>query len=121
MFPQQNNSSLLIIQTFNFLTVNKGRPVLLGGIYKQTSAPQGKDGSASDVMPASKKKMHAIDLHRMIVRHNIPFRFSSYHINKTFLIQRLMSMVKENEKVQKLAEAFYKGINFNRFWVLLLI
>ena len=31
------------------------RPVLLGGLYELDGAPQGKDGSATDVMPEAKR------------------------------------------------------------------
>jgi 2-hydroxychromene-2-carboxylate isomerase len=40
------------------------KPVLLGAIYKATAAPQGKDGSATDVMPASKRALTGLDLLR---------------------------------------------------------
>jgi hypothetical protein len=38
---------------------------LLGGIYKQTNAPQGKDGSSSDVEPPQKKLLGSMDLVKM--------------------------------------------------------
>lgn len=40
------------------------RPVLLGALYKATSAPQGKDGSATDVMPPAKRALAFADLFR---------------------------------------------------------
>lgn len=40
------------------------KPVLLGGLYKATAAPQGKDGSATDVMAPPKRALAAMDLTR---------------------------------------------------------
>ena len=40
------------------------RPVLLGGLYAKTGAPQGAGGSASDAMPAAKQRVVAADLAR---------------------------------------------------------
>lgn len=37
------------------------RPVLLGGLYKLTDAPQGKDGSATDVMSPAKQAVTGAD------------------------------------------------------------
>ena len=81
----------------------------MGGIYKQSNAPQGKDGSATDVMSPNKRKMHAFDLHRMLAKHNIPFKFNSNHPNKTIHAQRILAFFEDNVKVRKLAEAFYEG------------
>ncbi len=43
----------------------------LGGIYKSIKAPQGKDGSASDIMPENKKVIYAKDLIRTMQRFDI--------------------------------------------------
>ena len=48
------------------------RPVLLGGIYKQTKAPQGKNGSATDVMVPQKKLSIAKDLEIQLKRYGVP-------------------------------------------------
>jgi len=87
----------------------------LGGIYKQTSAPQGKAGSATDVMSPNKRRLHAYDLHRMIVRNGIPFRFNSHHPNKTMTAQRLLAGLKDNSDVEKASNALFEGI-FMRFF-----
>ncbi len=85
--------------------------MLLGGIYQQSNAPQGKDGSATDIMVLNKRKMHAFDLHRMLVRHNIPFQFNSNHPNKTLHCQRILASIKDNFQMKRLAEAFYEGFS----------
>ena len=43
------------------------KPVLLGALYKATAAPQGKDGSASDVMAPPKRALAALDLARFVI------------------------------------------------------
>lgn len=88
------------------------RPVLLGGVYKLTNASQGKDGSATDVMASSKKKIHHFDLQRMILRHKIPLRYNTYHPNKTIHAQRILCNLTNNEEIRKLANEFYEG-----YWV----
>lgn len=56
------------------------RPVLLGGLYDLTNAPQGKDGSAMDVpMPDSKKKLLSADFQREIRRYALPLKFHPQH------------------------------------------
>lgn len=86
--------------------------MLLGGIYKQSNAPQGKDGSATDIMSPSKRKILAYDLHRTIVRYGIPFTFNSHHPNKTITAQRILASLQDNTKVKILAEALYEGFKF---------
>jgi len=65
-------------------------PVLLGGIYKATQAPQGKDGSASDVMPANKAILFAKDLRRNFLRFKIPVKWNPKHPISTLYAQRLL-------------------------------
>src|SRR5437016_1689983 len=50
-------------------------PVLLGGLYKLDAAPQGKDGSASAVMPVPKKLHSGLDLQRQAARFHVPLHF----------------------------------------------
>jgi 2-hydroxychromene-2-carboxylate isomerase len=49
-------------------------PVLLGGIYKETKAPQGKDGSATDVMSPSKKISISNDLKLQLKRYQVTMK-----------------------------------------------
>jgi 2-hydroxychromene-2-carboxylate isomerase len=72
------------------MTLNYRTPVLLGGIYKLTAAPQGKDGSASDVMPAAKKRAHTQDLKRTIHKYQVPIRWHPKHPIKSLSALRLL-------------------------------
>jgi 2-hydroxychromene-2-carboxylate isomerase len=47
------------------------RPVLLGAIYGATKAPQGKNGSASDVMNGAKRLIAQADMARTIKRYHV--------------------------------------------------
>lgn len=49
-------------------TVVNWTPVLLGGLYDLTNAEQGKAGSASDVMPVTKKALVSLDFNREVNR-----------------------------------------------------
>lgn len=64
-------------------------------------------------MAPNRKKMDAFDLHRLIIRHNIPFRFNSKHPNKTITAQRILASIKNNEELARLAKVFYEGKNYN--------
>ncbi len=67
------------------------RPVLLGGLYAATKAPQGKDGSASDVMPAAKKALFQQDLVREAERGAVTLNWNPKHpcrsVNALRLVQ----------------------------------
>ena len=56
-----------------------GRPVLLGGIYAATSAPQGQHGSASDVWADQKRAVQAADLQRTIRRFRVELNWHPKH------------------------------------------
>ncbi|XP_073256647.1 uncharacterized protein [Porites lutea] len=77
------------------------KPVLLGGLYKGTQAPQGAGGSAYDAMCASKIKILADDLKRTklhlgITEGTAPFE----HPIKTLRPMRLLAAAAElNEEV----------------------
>lgn len=65
-------------------------PVLLGGLYDLTNAEQGKAGSASDVMPPSKKKMVSADFNREVARYQIALVFHPKHPVKSLDAGRLL-------------------------------
>ncbi|XP_062521213.1 uncharacterized protein LOC134196160 [Corticium candelabrum] len=67
------------------------RPVLLGGLYEGTKAPQGKDGSATDVMSAAKRQIVNEDLIRTMKRHGIVASFPSGHPVQSLKAMRLLS------------------------------
>lgn len=64
--------------------------MLLGGLYGLTKAQQGKDGSATDVMPAAKRVNAARDLFRQAQRFGAPLRFHPKHPLKSISAQRLL-------------------------------
>ncbi|RKO87640.1 thioredoxin-like protein [Blyttiomyces helicus] len=66
------------------------KPVLLGGIYSDTKAPQGKAGSASDTMAAPKKRLHVIDLKRVLARFGVPLSWHPAHPVRSLNAGRLL-------------------------------
>lgn len=67
------------------------RPVLLGGLYRATDAPQGAAGSASDVMPAAKVALLGADLRRAAARQGSTMVWNSAHPKmRTVEAQRLI-------------------------------
>jgi len=88
------------------------RPVLLGGIYKSIQAPQGKNGSASDVMPAAKQTIFAKDMRRQLFRYNIPFEWNPLHPIKTLKAQRLLTGISDHNERIKLSQKL-----FHYYWV----
>eukprot|EP00004_Rigifila_ramosa_P007571 TRINITY_DN1859_c0_g1_i1.p1 TRINITY_DN1859_c0_g1~~TRINITY_DN1859_c0_g1_i1.p1 ORF type:complete len:428 (-),score=109.38 TRINITY_DN1859_c0_g1_i1:44-1300(-) len=86
-------------------------PTLLGGIYKETSAPQGKDGSASDVMPLVKVQHEARDLQLFAQRYGVPLRFPASHPIRSVKALRLL-LCAPAAAVPALARALYKA-----YWV----
>ncbi|TID16457.1 protein disulfide [Venturia nashicola] len=86
-------------------------PVLLGAIYRETSAPQGAAGSASDVFNPTKKNISAASFARTIKRYQIPYNPSSTHLRKTTTALRLIHHVSNNERAA-LTKALYKA-----YWV----
>lgn len=86
-------------------------PVLLGAIYRQTAAPQGAAGSASDVFNPTKKTISSHAITRTLSRYHIPFRQPSKHPNKTTAALRLIYSLK-NEDRPALTHALFKA-----YWV----
>jgi len=82
-------------------------PVLLGGLYEGTKAPQGKDGSASDVMAAQKQKAQADDLHLAAERWNVKLKWNAKHPIKSVNAQRLLAGTKEQDRRAKLTHALF--------------
>ena len=82
-------------------------PVLLGGLYAATKAPQGKDGSATDLMAAAKRAINAQDLAREAARWRVPLRYNSRHPVKSVRAQRLLVSVREQAARARLTDALY--------------
>ncbi|RGB29955.1 DSBA-like thioredoxin domain-containing protein [Rhizophagus diaphanus] len=82
-------------------------PVLLGEIYKAIKAPQGKAGSATDVMPLPKKQYITKDLLRTVQRYNIELNFHPRHPIKTLYALRLLHATPQSYRAA-LTRAFYR-------------
>ncbi|KAI8924912.1 thioredoxin-like protein [Entophlyctis helioformis] len=87
-------------------------PVLLGGLYELTAAPQGKHGSATNVMPAAKMAIHTSDLHRTLARFNVPFNWHSKHPVRSLLAVRLLYLTATQDDRRRLTDALFKA-----YWV----
>jgi 2-hydroxychromene-2-carboxylate isomerase len=86
-------------------------PVLLGAIYRQTAAPQGAAGSASDVFNTAKKAVSSKAIDRTLSRYKIPFNQPAKHPNKTTAALRLIYSL-PNEERPALTKALFKA-----YWV----
>ncbi|KAF2258642.1 thioredoxin-like protein [Lojkania enalia] len=87
------------------------KPVLLGAIYRATSAPQGAAGSASDLFNPAKKAVTARSFQRTIKRYNIAYNPPPQHPRKTVNALRLLYAV-PNEERAVLTEALFRA-----YWV----
>jgi 2-hydroxychromene-2-carboxylate isomerase len=83
-------------------------PVLLGGLYHLTKAPQGKHGSATQVYPVQKQLLLAKDLRLQAQRHGIVLNFPSNHPMKSLKAQRLLCFT-EPSKRRQLADLLFKA------------
>jgi 2-hydroxychromene-2-carboxylate isomerase len=85
------------------------RPVLLGGIYDLTKAPQGKDGSATDMMSPAKLKIQGEDLRRQLIRHEAPYRDPTYFLQKTVYAMRMLAGVEDQRTRISLSHDLYRA------------
>lgn len=88
------------------------RPVLLGAIYRATSAPQGAAGSASDVFNATKKAVSSRAFQRTIKRHGIEHKEPLRHPQKTTGALRLLYCIDDQAARAKLTRALFRA-----YWV----
>ncbi|KAK5057870.1 hypothetical protein LTR84_011871 [Exophiala bonariae] len=91
------------------LTINY-RPVLLGAIYRATSAPQGAGGSASDVFNPTKREVSGVGFGRTIRRLGVDYQSNPKHPIKTTKALRLLYCVEGQERVTltgKLYQAYW--------------
>lgn len=70
-------------------------PVLLGGLYDLSKAPQGKVGSAIDVMSPTKQKVLAHDLQIQVKHVGAPFLRNTKHPLRTVAALRLILSTQE--------------------------
>ncbi|KAF2272229.1 thioredoxin-like protein [Westerdykella ornata] len=87
------------------------RPVLLGAIYRATSAPQGAAGSASDVYNPTKKAVTARSMQRTLKRYQIEFNQPPQHSRKSVNALRLLHYVGQEQR-PKLSKALFRA-----YWV----
>jgi 2-hydroxychromene-2-carboxylate isomerase len=86
------------------------RPVLLGAIYRATSAPQGAGGSASDVYNPTKKAVAGASMARTLRRYKIKYNPPPEHPRRSVDALRLLYCVDGKERArltEKLFEAYW--------------
>jgi 2-hydroxychromene-2-carboxylate isomerase len=86
-------------------------PVLLGGLYAATDAPQGKGGSATTVMSAAKRLLTGHDLLMQAERFKVPLRFHPRHPVATLSAQRLLTFCPAERRPQ------LASLLFRAYWV----
>jgi 2-hydroxychromene-2-carboxylate isomerase len=87
------------------------RPVLLGAIYRATSAPQGAAGSASDVFNPTKRAVGQASMARTLKRYKVPYNPPAAHPMKSVDALRLLYCVHGQER-RVLAEGLFAA-----YWV----
>ncbi|KAH7402377.1 thioredoxin-like protein [Phaeosphaeria sp. MPI-PUGE-AT-0046c] len=88
------------------------RPVLLGAIYRATSAPQGAGGSASDVFNSTKRAVTAQSMARTLKRYRIAYNPPSAHPMKSVDALRMLYCVEDGEERRRLMQGLFKA-----YWV----
>ena len=88
-------------------------PVLLGGLYADTKAPQGKDGSATDVMGDARRMVSARDLAREVERWGVPFKYNAKHPVRSVKAQRVLAAVDDLTTRGALMDALFEA-----YWAL---
>ncbi|KAH8726424.1 DSBA-like thioredoxin domain-containing protein [Phaeosphaeriaceae sp. PMI808] len=88
------------------------RPVLLGAIYRATSAPQGAGGSASDVFNPTKRAVSGQSMARTLTRYQIKYNPPPQHPRKSVNALRLLYCVPDGDERRTLSEKFFEA-----YWV----
>ncbi|KAH9887531.1 protein disulfide [Xylariomycetidae sp. FL2044] len=88
------------------------RPVLLGGIYRATSAPQGAEGSATDPFNPTKKAVFRAAFARTLRRLRVPVHQPAAHPRKTVDALRLLHSLPDNGARARASHALFKA-----YWV----
>lgn len=84
------------------------RPVLLGGLYQATQAPQGAAGSATDPMSHPKRVYSALELARTLKRYRVPYKEGVGPTQRTLNAMRLLTAVPDqNTRVQLAHKLFH--------------
>ncbi|KEF62396.1 uncharacterized protein A1O9_00368 [Exophiala aquamarina CBS 119918] len=87
------------------------RPVLLGALYRATSAPQGAAGSASDVFNATKRAVTSAGFTRTLRRLGVEYKQPPRHPLKTTKALRLLYCLEGPER------AALTGSLYRAYWV----
>ncbi|KAF2008691.1 thioredoxin-like protein [Aaosphaeria arxii CBS 175.79] len=87
------------------------RPVLLGALYRATSAPQGAAGSASDVFNPTKKAVTGRSMQRTLRRYQVAYNPPPQHPRKTVNALRLLHAL-DNDDRRVLTKVLFKA-----YWV----
>ncbi|XP_065911815.1 uncharacterized protein [Dysidea avara] len=85
------------------------KPVLLAGLYSGTSAPQGKAGSATDVMSDAKRSIVMNDLELVARRNGVPALMPSSHPQKTLYAMRLLASCPDMYTRSRITHSLYKA------------
>ncbi|KNC49269.1 DSBA oxidoreductase [Thecamonas trahens ATCC 50062] len=88
------------------------QPVVLGGLYKLSAAPQGKDGSASDAMSAAKVRVVRADLVRSAKRYAVPLVWNKRHPIRTLSALRALTALPDGPERGEAVHALYAA-----YWV----
>ncbi|XP_065826211.1 uncharacterized protein [Oscarella lobularis] len=88
----------------------KWRPVLLGGLYDLSRAPQGKDGSAYSVMPQAKRRLLTKDFMLSMKRNGLSLTVPASHPQKTLNAMRLIASTEPDSGLRvKLTHSLYEA------------
>ncbi|SCZ90306.1 BZ3500_MvSof-1268-A1-R1_Chr9g10785 [Microbotryum saponariae] len=88
------------------------KPVVLGALYGMTQAPQGKDGSATDVFAPAKRALAAVDFQRESKRYGLPIKFHPEHPVRSVDAGRLLCAF-PNEHRGTLAREIFRAYFFD--------
>ncbi|KAI9019938.1 thioredoxin-like protein [Hyaloraphidium curvatum] len=87
-------------------------PTLLGGIYRQIRAPQGKDGSASDLNAPQKQRYESRELYRTAKRWGVDLKFHPKHPVRSVRALRLLHSVVSQKERAALFHALFRA-----YWI----
>ncbi|KAJ3344613.1 hypothetical protein HDU83_004998 [Entophlyctis luteolus] len=87
-------------------------PVLLGGIYGLTAAPQGKHASATSAMNMRKSSFVARDLQRTAERFRVKISYHPNHPVRSVDALRMLHAVSDPDDRMRLADALFRA-----YWI----
>ncbi|KAH8681715.1 thioredoxin-like protein [Xylariales sp. PMI_506] len=88
------------------------RPVLLGGIYRATAAPQGAQGSATDAFNPTKRAAFGRQFQRTLRRLRVPLNQPREHPRKTVDAVRLLHRLPDGGPRARVSHALFRA-----YWV----